>query len=107
MKPLNSQIEYIKEKLVPNEVLSKLESKLPRYKSHKQVRAASIKNVNGGQLTLDVDGEAVIHNVDLEMFSRYQPEEGDYFMLYEDGYQSICPKNAFEGGYLRMGKYSK
>lgn len=33
------------------------------------------------------------------MFSRYTPVEGDFYVIYADGYRSISPRSAFLEGY--------
>jgi hypothetical protein len=35
--------------------------------------------------------------------ARGAPKIGDYFVIYEDGYQSWSPKAAFESGYTKVG----
>jgi hypothetical protein len=79
-------------------------SDLPVYQCHKKVRALQIK-----EAFREPDAEVVtLHFLDRsygtmqvmsDVVSRYWPHEGDYFVLYEDGYQSISPKAAFENGY--------
>lgn len=77
------------------------EFRLPRWQSHKIVHAAKITMIDGQRLSLFLPGEdsprIVIapHN----MFARYMPVPGDYYVVYEDGYASISPKQAFEAGY--------
>jgi len=83
---------------------------LPQWRSHKIVRAAPIRAVyategdnppgwivylDGGP---DPDGFPSIY-VKPELFSRYMPKPGDYFVVYDDGYESVSPKKAFEEGY--------
>jgi hypothetical protein len=74
----------------------------PVYRSHKLVRAAQI---DSGVVML-ADGKAsmllAFHDeaiVDQAVVARYKPVPGDYLVQYEDGYLSISPKAAFEGGY--------
>jgi len=75
-------------------------SPLPRWQSHKIVRAAKIKKIEGMRLDLDI-GEGKSHMVIAAagMFARYQPIVGDYYVVYDDGYASISPQQAFEAGY--------
>lgn len=77
---------------------------LPKYQSVKTVQAAPIATVSDTVLTLRVkqaDGTEFM-NVPVvdNMFARYRPVEGDYYVIYEDGYVSISPKAAFERGYI-------
>lgn len=81
-----------------------LDRQMPQYQSHKKVWALQILSVE----------ENIIHfmnsiyaprEVDPKIFSRYIPVSGDYFVVYEDGYESISPKKVFEEGYaLISGK---
>lgn len=80
-----------------------LKLKLPKWKSHKIVQAAPIATVTDNLLTLrvsDVEGQQ-FENVPvlIGLFLRYRPVEGDYYVVYDDGYVSISPKKAFEDGY--------
>src|ERR1700748_299634 len=87
---------------------------MPRYQSHKKVWALEIKNVEAhpeqGQA-----GERVtqfrLHFAEkgyasmlapAEMFSRYVPVPGDFYVVYDDGYKSFSPRKAFLEGYTRL-----
>lgn len=73
---------------------------IPLYRSHKIVAAAPIIEFDIHRLTLDIgDGERGLAVIEPDMFARYTPVPGDYFVQYEDGYCSISPKDAFEAGY--------
>jgi hypothetical protein len=74
---------------------------MPRYKSHKQIWALEIATVDGHHLTFRDKGYAPILCAD-EMFSRYVPVPGDYYVQYEDGYKSFSPRKAFQDGYTRV-----
>lgn len=89
--------------------------KLPQYRSHKVVSAAQITAINDASLpdilvlTLDVPRPEHISPsnvaqvvIDAPVFARYKPEIGDYYVRYEDGYQSLSPRKAFEEGYTRV-----
>lgn len=80
---------------------------MPRYVSHKKVWALEIDRV--GQhpdpegrhsLTFRDKGYAMIM-APAEMFSRYVPVPGDYYVVYADGYKSFSPRKAFLEGYRR------
>jgi hypothetical protein len=77
---------------------------MPRWKSHKQVRAAPIVEVHERRLVLELDGGAKLTvQVDPEkLFARYTPKQGDFFMVYRDGYESISPRREFVDGYTRQ-----
>lgn len=91
-------------------------SLLPQWKSHKVVRAAPIRAIyptegdqepgwivylDGNPGPNDPQPWPAIH-VKPEIFSRYQPKPGDYFVIYDDGYESVSPKKAFEEGYSQV-----
>lgn len=71
---------------------------LPLYKSHKTVRALEIKQVDGYTLVFASADYPPITVKD-ELFSRYMPVSGDFYVVYEDGYASISPRKAFLDGY--------
>ena len=81
---------------------------LPRYKSHKIVRALSIAAIQ-----VHEDGSATI-TPSLAAYTpfktqpgwgseRYKGHAGDkgYYVVYEDGYASWSPTRAFEDGYTK------
>lgn len=79
----------------------------PRYESHKIVRAAPIIGIAGSP----EDGVLVYVQPaggDAEEFSpnvvamAERAKTGDYAVVYEDGFKSISPKEAFEAGYTRV-----
>lgn len=74
---------------------------MPKYKSHKQVWALKIAGIDGLHLTFVEKGYAPI-KVASNMFARYTPVPGDYYIVYDDGYKSISPAKAFEEGYTRL-----
>jgi hypothetical protein len=82
-----------------------VQDKLPKWQSHKVVRAAKIVEVMADdQMVLDVkDGGRTLKVRPAErMFVRYRPVPGDYYVIYEDGYASISPASAFEAGYHKL-----
>lgn len=79
---------------------------MPRYQSHKIVGALRIAAVSGQTVTFE---PATIglktfffdpFEAAPEMFLRYTPTAGDYYVVYEDGYDSFSPRKAFEEGYV-------
>ena len=78
---------------------------IPRYQSHKVVRAAKIigvKQVGAGKgaiLGLDCD---ISVGVNEEWLFKHSPYVGGYFVVYEDGYQSFSPADALDNGYFRL-----
>lgn len=88
--------------------MSELDKVLKPYTSHKQVSAAEITSVGNyltnrsGELvrSITLAGTVTIELPDA-MFVRYVPVPGDFLVVYEDGYQSFSPRNAFIDGYSR------
>jgi hypothetical protein len=79
---------------------------MPRYKSHKTVWALEIDTITPRALQAPImtfrdEGYAPIDDAPPEMFSRYTPVPGDFYVQYEDGYKSFSPRKAFLGGYTR------
>ena len=82
----------------------------PNYLCTKQVRALKIKSVElrkdrlpyHGVLTPERDNYMEIWVSD-QFIERHNPQPGDYFVLYKDGYTSISPPEPFEKGYRIIG----
>lgn len=83
---------------------------LPRYQSHKIVRALQIASAIEGNdiVTLHfVDGSYPDVVLPAAMFSRYFPKALDYYVVYDNlesatgapEYISISPRDVFEAGY--------
>jgi hypothetical protein len=76
---------------------------LPRWQCHKVVRAARIDAVHGAIITLDMGGgRRMPIAVEPKIFARYTPTQGDYLVVYDDGFMSISPGAAFDSGYYRL-----
>lgn len=78
---------------------------LPQYQCHKVVRAAKIMGVMPGGTALGVqggDGKEVSVDVTNDWLAKHSPEVGGYYVLYEDGYASYSPAQAFEEGYTKV-----
>ena len=80
---------------------------MPKYKCHKEVCALKIKSIDRNAVGL-FDGSAVItpeevgyepFKVDREYLNKHKPYVGGYFVMYEGGYESFSPAEAFESGY--------
>jgi hypothetical protein len=83
----------------------------PQYKSHKLVRAAQIIDIErgtGGYAKVLIKVRAT-PDAELELFESTVPsmkdkaEIGGYAVVYDDGFCSISPQAAFEGGYRLVG----
>lgn len=82
---------------------------MPRYRCHKEVWALKIKDIEqadtaeslpGGSWRLVVEDEGyapviVAH----DWVTKHGPQKGGYFVVYDDGYRSYSPAQAFESGY--------
>jgi hypothetical protein len=84
---------------------------LPQYQCHKTVRAAKIAEVQlychpttGGCLKLISSFGLALPRVEVSesYLAKHQPVAGGYYVLYEDGYESFSPAEAFESGYTRI-----
>ena len=76
---------------------------LPTYTCHKTVRAFKIGHIvnhTGGRWTL-IPRDDTLDNLEVGngWYAKHRPEEGGYYVAYEDGYTSFSPAEAFEKGY--------
>lgn len=71
----------------------------------------SIKRVTAGEITEVVaagcyvktaSGGGVLLIYPENMTARYQPRAGDFWVVYDDGYQAISPRDAFVNGYVSI-----
>lgn len=80
-------------------------TEMPRYKCHKEVWALKIEDVKrlGGQAVIFPAEEGYApFDVSEEYVTKHNPQPGGYFVVYEDGYNSFSPAEAFEDGYTRI-----
>lgn len=79
---------------------------MPRYVSHKKVWALEIAAIgeplNGLRSLAFRDKGYAGNSVPEEMFSRYVPVPGDFYVVYSDGYKSFSPRKAFLEGYTKV-----
>jgi hypothetical protein len=76
---------------------------LASWKSIKVVRAGEITEVApaGCYVKTAAEGEAVLLLYpDNKMTARHQPQVGDFWVIYPDGYQAISPREPFTTGYV-------
>ena len=82
-----------------------VQQQMPRFISHKVVWALKILATSGGQ---GRGGAVTIHPADdyfapfevpADFVAKHRPESGGYYVVYEDGYASFLPAQAFESGY--------
>lgn len=94
-----------------------IQVEMPKYQSHKKVWALKIKAIvfdsdlakeDGNRET---DGSATItpeeegyapFKVDSMYVHKHKPQAGGYYVVYNDGYKSWSPSDAFEEGYTRV-----
>ena len=81
-------------------------AEMPKYKCHKEVYALKIKSVvgnpNGSADLFFFDAFYAPITVSVEYISKHRPKEGGYYVVYEDGYESWSPADAFENGYTKI-----
>jgi hypothetical protein len=77
---------------------------LQQFQSIKRVLAGEIKEVvPAGCYVQEADGVTqVLRIYPPNMTARYTPKVGDFWVVYDDGYQSISPREAFLAGYVPM-----
>jgi len=78
------------------------ELNLTAFRCHKVVRAARIVRADYGAglvVVEDAAGQHVPLTNRRDLMHRRIPVEGDYYVAYGDGYDSISPRAAFEAGY--------
>jgi hypothetical protein len=84
---------------------------MPRYVSHKKIWALEISSVThktdgGGDWILEFADKGYapkIFSGNDDIFARYKPVAGDFYVVYQDGYKSFSPRKAFLEGYTREG----
>jgi hypothetical protein len=81
-------------------------AELPKYQSHKVVWALKIKalarNPNSGDWHIEPEEAYALVPVTDQYMLKHEPVAGGYYVVYEDGYKSFSPAEAFESGYTRM-----
>ena len=89
---------------------------MPKYQSHKKVWALKIKEIVfdtelAKQSNRETDGSAIItpeeegyapFKVDRQYVNKHDPRVGGYYVVYDDGYKSWSPAEAFEKGYIKL-----
>lgn len=86
--------------------MSEASIEMPKYKCHKEVHALHIAIVDSRM----EDGERVTDllpsntdyapiRVDSVFTEKHKPKDGGYLVVYDDGYRSFSPKEAFKKGY--------
>lgn len=80
------------------------EIQMPLYQSHKHVRAAKIVSVDPaeGRMQIDIDGQVGGVAIGDDWMAKHEPQPGGYLVMYDDGYMSYSPGQAFEKGNTRI-----
>ena len=84
-------------------------NEMPKYKCHKVVAAVKIKYLkideskpNSGAMIVPTDGSLEDYPVGQDFLNKHNPKPGGYFVVYDDGYESYSPAEAFESGYTKI-----
>ncbi len=87
-------------------------AEMPKYRSHKEVWALRILEVldpvlpgqesDGSRLILPADEGFAPFRVEHDYVRKHNPQAGGYYVVYQDGYKSWSPAEAFESGYTRI-----
>lgn len=76
---------------------------LADWKCHKVVKAGKIIERHDGVFKVeDINGTVCAVHMPESAFARGYPQDGDYIVIYEDGYKSWSPAKAFEEGYTKQ-----
>lgn len=80
---------------------------MPRYQSHKKVWALKIAKLeeplpSGDCMFTPADEGYGAIFLPKDYMQKHQPKEGGYYVVYEDGYKSFSPAEAFESGYTEV-----
>ena len=74
---------------------------LPQWQCHKKVKASKIKAITRDTVTqLHLEAGTIYVSYDYDV--KHNPEPGGYYVVYEDGYTSFSPQEAFESGYTQL-----
>ncbi|MFP9529110.1 hypothetical protein [Pectobacterium brasiliense] len=91
-----------------------IQCEMPRYQCHKKVWALKIKDIQHkpnpdttgnsisasyGAVIIPQDAGYGPFEVSAEYVAKHKPQAGGYYVVYEDGYKSFSPADAFESGY--------
>jgi len=86
-------------------------AELPKYQCHKKVWALKIKMITfnhpdqysatEAEIIPEEEGFAPFV-VDQQFLNKHNPKIGGYYVVYDDGYKSFSPAEAFESGYTRI-----
>ena len=79
--------------------------RLPKYQSRKIVKGAKIISIDDlvGDcgLVLNLEGDQKVA-ISRDWYTKHAAASGDYYVIYDDGYTSWSPAEAFESGYVKL-----
>ena len=70
---------------------------LPPHKSHKILKLTNLRD--GGKNIYPAEKGIDKFSVSKAYVKKHDPQPGGYYVIYEDGYESWSPEEAFENGY--------
>lgn len=81
---------------------------MPLYQCHKQVRALKTSGFSGnatdGMIAKFIDQPEQPIGIPFDLYLKYKPSPGWYYVVYDDGYEAFSPPEAFEGGYTLVNE---
>lgn len=93
------------------EAMHMAQCEMPRYRCHKEVWALKIikleKEPDGGATITPGNAGYAPFRVDADYVEKHHPEVCGYYVVYEDGYKSWSPAEAFEKGYVILSPSAK
>lgn len=96
--------------------MNNAQMEMPRYRSHKEVWALKIAATEkdsdvAAKESRETDGSATLFfederyapiKVQQDYVRKHNPKVGGYYVVYNDGYKSWSPAEAFESGYTKV-----
>ncbi len=93
-------LEVINNSTICYRHVAEVTNELPKWKWHKVVVAVKIEVIRGEGIFWGSGRHIFVASRDY--FEKHKPEEGGYYVRYEDGYESYSPAEAFEAGYTKI-----
>jgi len=111
---VNKQKEHVMMNQTPDvNGEERLQAEMPKYLCHKRVWALKIKAINdvtapegsesdGSKEIVPEEANFAPFKIDSDYITKHDPQVGGYYVVYEGGYKSFSPADAFEGGYTKI-----
>lgn len=77
---------------------------MPKYQCHKIVHALKIRCIVNDILTPENYDRYAPFVLSEDFIKKFNPQPGGYYVVYEDGYKSYSPAEAFEKGYTLINE---